>query len=95
MVTYRIGAPFWKVIYKLTNCELWYRYQINKSAESGDFLLTSPDIKGLFMENATIEALLEEINDVVLDLVEYELYGNITSSNDSVNIKKTNLQIGV
>lgn len=66
---YRIGWPGWRLIYKLTNCTLEYRYDIYKSKESGDFLADSPDIKGLFVECKTLDELLELTPQLAQELV--------------------------
>ncbi|MBQ9275648.1 MAG: hypothetical protein IJ228_12615 [Succinivibrio sp.] len=59
MFTYRVGWPFWKQIHRLTNCRLSYRYDILKDAETGEYLGTSPDIKGLYAECRTPEEVRE------------------------------------
>lgn len=57
---YRVGFPGWRVAASL-GATLVFRVDVLHDQEAGVFVATSPDIRGLVAEAATIEELFHEV----------------------------------
>ena len=57
---YRVGFPGWKIAAAL-GVTLVFRVDVLLDKDAGVFLATSPDIRGLVAEAATLEALFKEV----------------------------------
>lgn len=59
---YRVGFPGWKLAARF-HIPLLFKVVVTRDPEAGVFVATSPDVAGLVVESATLEALLPEVYD--------------------------------
>jgi predicted RNase H-like HicB family nuclease len=57
---YRVGFPGWKIAARL-NVPLLFKIDVVHDSESAVYIATSPDLKGLVVEAATVEELIKEV----------------------------------
>jgi predicted RNase H-like HicB family nuclease len=58
---YRVGFPGWKLAARW-NVPLLIRLNVTRDGEAGVYIATSPDLRGLVVEAATLEELHRELN---------------------------------
>ena len=61
---YRVGFPGWKLAARF-HIPLLFKVVVVRDPEAGVFVATSPDLAGLVVESASLEALLPEVYDCV------------------------------
>ncbi len=69
---YRIGFPFWKQAARL-GIPLNIRVDVLQDHEAEVFVATSKDLRGLVCEAATIDELVNEINNSINELLSIQL----------------------
>ncbi len=58
---FRVGFPGWKLAGRL-GATLVYRVDVIHDTEAGVYVATSPDVRGLVAEAATMDALFHEVH---------------------------------
>ena len=76
---YRVGYPFWKTLAR-NGVAVSFRIAVQYDKEASVFVATSPDLRGLVVEAATMEELLREANDVIEMLMEENLQGSVANA---------------
>ena len=71
--TYVVGWPLWKTAAKL-GWRLRFRVTVIRDDEAGVYVASSPDLRGLVAEAATLDELFANIKAGALDLLEDHLH---------------------
>jgi len=69
---YRVGFPGWKIAARL-GVRLVLRVEVMHDHEAGVFIATSPDLRGLVVEERDHKALMQSIYDCTEMLLEVQL----------------------
>ena len=64
MHTYRVGLPFWKVVAR-SGGQMSLRIDLQRDDEAGVFIATSPDLRGLVVESASLDVLVKDLPECV------------------------------
>ncbi len=65
---FRVGFPGWKLAVRL-GATLVFRVDVLHDAEAGVYVATSPDLRGLVAEAATIDDLFREVHAGAEELI--------------------------
>jgi predicted RNase H-like HicB family nuclease len=71
---YRVGMPFWRSLAK-AGLPLSVRVRVHHDTEAGCYWADSPDLDGLVVEGATLDALTAEVESAASMLLELQLDG--------------------
>lgn len=70
---YRVGNPFWRLLARL-GVPLVLRVDVMFDGETGVYVATSPDLRGLVTEAPTKEELIASVYDCVDLLIEDQVH---------------------
>ena len=71
MNTYRVGLPLWKLVARRGG-QMSLRIDLQRDDEAGVFVATSPDLRGLVVESASLDALVKDLPECV-DMLMHEI----------------------
>lgn len=66
---YRYGWPFGRLARKI-GIPMLIKIEVIKDDEAGVYVATSPDVRGLVVEAATIEDVLNEVRALIPELID-------------------------
>ncbi|KAA0892625.1 DUF1902 domain-containing protein [Pusillimonas sp. ANT_WB101] len=72
---YKVGSPFWKIVAHL-GVPISLRVDVHHDSEANVFIATSPDLRGLIVEAATLDELIHETSGAVKMLMEEYVHGS-------------------
>ncbi|WP_225783367.1 DUF1902 domain-containing protein [Xenophilus sp. Marseille-Q4582] len=75
---YRVGFPGWKLAARFGR-PLVFNIEVLKDEEAGVFVATSPDLRGLVAEAATLEELFHEVRLGADALITEQVHGRAKS----------------
>lgn len=74
-MAYRVGLPFWRALAR-RGVPLSVRIDVERDDEAGVFIATSNDLRGLAVEAASFDEILNEAKGAIGALLETEMHGH-------------------